>query len=101
MVYYHSCPAAGTVWHLQAVVWRQVQEPAIKRGYRKEGDRLFSRVCCDSTRGNGFKLKGGRFSLDIRKKFLTIRAMRTGTGCPERWWMPHTWRQPRSGWTGL
>ena len=27
----------------------------LKRGYKKEGDRLFSRVCCDGTRGNGFK----------------------------------------------
>ena len=24
--------------------------------YRKEGNRLFSRVCGDGTRGNGFKL---------------------------------------------
>jgi len=26
-------------------------------GCKKEGDRLFSRVCCDRTRGSGFKLK--------------------------------------------
>ena len=29
----------------------------LKTGYKKEGNRLFSRVCCDRTRGNGFKLK--------------------------------------------
>ena len=42
----------------------------LKGSCKKEGDRLFSRVCCDSTRGKGFKLKEGRFRLDIRKKFL-------------------------------
>ena len=33
----------------------------LKGGYKKEGDRLFSRICCDRTRGNGSKLKEGRF----------------------------------------
>lgn len=34
----------------------------LKRGYKKEGDRSFSRACCDKTKGNGFKLKEDRFS---------------------------------------
>ena len=31
---------------------------------QKDGDRDFIRVCCDRTRGKGFKLKEGRCSLD-------------------------------------
>ena len=42
----------------------------LPRGCKKEGDRLFSSVCCDRTRGNSFKVKEGRFRLDIRKKLL-------------------------------
>ncbi|KAK4818682.1 hypothetical protein QYF61_017903 [Mycteria americana] len=45
-----------------------------KGAYKKDGDRLFSRACCDSTRGNGFKLKEGR--QDTRKKFFTMRVVR-------------------------
>ena len=29
----------------------------LRRGYKKERDRLFSRVCCERTKGNGLKLK--------------------------------------------
>ena len=48
----------------------------LKGDYKKEGDRLFSRVCCDRTRGNGFKLKERSFRLQRRKKFFIIRVMR-------------------------
>jgi len=39
----------------------------LKGGCKKEWDRCFSRVCCDKTRGNDFKLREGRYSLEIRK----------------------------------
>jgi len=45
----------------------------LKGAYRKDGDRLFSRACCNRTGGNGFKLREGRFRLDIRKKFFTMK----------------------------
>jgi len=44
----------------------------LKGAYKKDGDEPFSRVCCDKTRGNSFKLKDGRSRLDIRKKFFTM-----------------------------
>jgi len=37
----------------------------LKGGYRKEGDRHLSRGCSIRTGGNGFKLKEGRFRLEI------------------------------------
>jgi len=45
----------------------------LKGAYRKDGEGLFTRVCSDRTRANGCKLKKGRFRLDIRKKFFTMK----------------------------
>jgi len=48
----------------------------LKGGYEKDGDRLFSRACCNRTRGNSFELKEGRFRLHRRKKFFTMREVK-------------------------
>ncbi|GAB0203547.1 hypothetical protein GRJ2_002820300 [Grus japonensis] len=54
----------------------------VKGAYRKDGEELFVRECSDRTRGNGFKLNEGRFRLDIRKKFFTVRVVRHGNRLP-------------------
>ncbi|KFQ65852.1 hypothetical protein N334_14226, partial [Pelecanus crispus] len=48
----------------------------LKGAYRKDGENLFSKACCDRTRNNGFKLKKNRFRLDIRKKVFTVRVVK-------------------------
>ena len=50
--------------------------PVLKGGYRKGGEGLFIRGCRDRTRSNSFKLKEGRFRLDVRKKFFPVRVGR-------------------------
>ncbi|GAB0184827.1 triadin [Grus japonensis] len=48
----------------------------LKGAYNKAGEGLFIRECSDRTRGNGFKLKEGRFRLGVRKTFCTVRVVR-------------------------
>ncbi|GAB0175482.1 hypothetical protein GRJ2_000013400 [Grus japonensis] len=50
--------------------------PVPKGAYRKAGEGLFTRAWSDRTRGNGLKLKEGRFRLDMRKKFFPVRVVR-------------------------
>ena len=47
----------------------------LKGAYKQEGSQLFTRVENSRTRGNGFKLKEGRFRFNVRRKFFTMRVV--------------------------
>ncbi|GAB0187104.1 cAMP-dependent protein kinase inhibitor alpha [Grus japonensis] len=48
----------------------------LKGAYKKAGEGLFTRAWSDRTRGNGLKVKDGRFRVDISKKIFTVRMVR-------------------------
>jgi len=54
----------------------------LKGAYKKAGERLFTRACSDRRRGNGFKLREGRFRPDMRMKLFTMRIMRPWNRLP-------------------
>jgi len=54
----------------------------LKGVYKQEGNQLFTWVDSNRTKSNGFKLKEGRFRLDVMGKFFTERVVRCWNRLP-------------------
>jgi len=64
----------------------------------QEGIWLLTRVDSDRTRGNGFKLRQGRFRLE---EVFQTEGGDALNRLPRRLWMPHPCRHSRPGWMWL
>ena len=56
--------------------------PVPEGGLQESQRGPFTRARSDRTRGNGFKLKEGRFRLDIKEKFFTVSVVRHWNSLP-------------------
>ena len=54
----------------------------LRGSYKEDGDSLFTRSPMEKTRGNGYKLLLGRFRLDTRGKFFTVRTVNHWNNLP-------------------
>ena len=86
-------------WHYSCDLTAAFQY--LKGACKQKGSQLFTGEHNGRTRGNGFKLKEGRFILDIGGNSLLREWWGVGTGCLERLWMLRLWRCSRPSWMGL
>ena len=54
----------------------------LKEDYKQERNQLFAQIGSDWTKGHGYKLKEGRFRLDIWGKFFIERVVRCWNRLP-------------------
>ena len=60
----------------------------LRGAYKQEEDQFFTQFDSVRIMGNGFKLKEGKFSLDV-KNFLLSEALAL---LPRELWVPQSWR---------
>lgn len=57
---------------------RRIMRKYLEGSYMMDGSRLFTKVCSNRTRGNGFKLKEDKFQLNTRNNYFIVSVVRHG-----------------------